>query len=152
MEEKTIEVSVQDAKFVYDKHILFDYKCLEEKTIGNKIVYRFSRDDSVSYIDDLRKLEQEYGEVHIGKPILMFVFPIISFILLTVLLVLLILGKLKENMLLYLLTILLPAALLFMATFLVTYLYWRKIKNLPEQMKEKEEKYRKKIEELKNVK
>ena len=96
MEEKTVIVSPINEKVVLDKHEIFLYKCLERKIIGKKEHIKFSRDDSLPYIAELRALEEEYPNYMIGSMIPTFVCPAISMLLLTVFLVIFILTNVQR--------------------------------------------------------
>ena len=78
MEKEVVTTNQINEKLVLDKHFIFEYKCDEKKVIGSKIELHFSRDDEVPYIEELRKLENEYGEYKIGSMIPMFIFPAVS--------------------------------------------------------------------------
>ena len=149
MEEKVVETTVDEEKFVFDKFSLFEYKCLEEKRIGKKAIFRFQRDDSVSYIEELRKLEDEYGEIKIKKPIPLFIFPVISFLLISAYLILIINRESDKQFLIYTLAVLLPGVLFIAASLLFTLWYVTYIKKVPELIEQKNLYYQSKIQEIK---
>ena len=93
MEEKVVITNQNNEKQILDSYLIFEYKCLEKKYQGNKVIYRFQRDDSVSYIEELRKLENEYGGYHIGSMLPTIILPVISIILFTIFLVLMFVLK-----------------------------------------------------------
>ena len=152
MKEKVVETTIGKEKFVFDKYSLFEYKCLEEKRIGKKAIFRFQRDDSVPYIDELRKLENEYGEIKIKKPIPLFIFPVISFLLISAYLILIINRESDKQFLIYTLAVLLPGVLFIAASLLYTLWYATYIKKVPDLIEQKNNYYQTKIQEKKKKK
>ena len=148
MEEKTVVTNPNNERLVLDKHELFLWKCEEKKTIGGRIELRFSRDDTVPYIEDLRKLEEEFGEYKIRSMTPTLILPVISMILFTVFLVIFLLNKDNFNFLLYFLSLLLPAILCLIGSILVMTFRTMAINKIAREKPIKEEEYRKKISEI----
>ena len=108
MEKKTVITDQVNEKQILDTYLLFEYKCKEKKTQGNKIIYEFERDDSVPYINELKNLEYQYGSYKVGSMLPTMILPVISFILFTIFLVLMFALGENFNLLLYFLTLVPP--------------------------------------------
>ena len=148
MEEKTVITNSNNEKLVLDKHFLFLWKCEEKKVIGGHIEIRFSRDDSVPYIDELRKLENEFGEYRVGTMLPTIILPAISMILFTVFLVIFLLNRDNFNFPLYFFSIVLPALLLLLASMIFMFLRTSKINKIAREKPLKEQEYQAKIDKL----
>lgn len=149
MEKKVVTTNQINEKLVLDKHFIFEYKCDEKKVIGSKIELHFSRDDEVPYIEELRKLENEYGEYKIGSMIPMFIFPAVSFILFTVFVILYFLDKAHGNTLIYFLSLALPGILSLIGAFLFMFFRTRKIGLIEKEKPQKDEEFKQKVAKLK---
>lgn len=148
MEEKTVITNSNNEKLVLDKHLLFLWKCEEKKVIGSRIELRFSRDDSVPYIEELRKLEIEFGEYRVGTMLPTIILPAISMVLFTVFLVIFLLNKDNFNFTPYFFSIILPALILLLASMVFMFLRTSKINKIAKEKPLKEQEYQAKIERL----
>lgn len=148
MEEKIVITNSNNEKLVLDKHFLFLWKCEEKKVIGNHIEIRFSRDDSVPYIDELRKLEYEFGEYHVGTMLPTIILPAISIVLFTVFLIIFLLNRDNFNFPLYFFSIVLPALLLLFASMVFMFLRTSKINKIAREKPLKEQEYQAKIDKI----
>lgn len=148
MEEKTVITNSYNEQLVLDKHILFLWKCEEKKTFGNRIELRFSRDDSVPYIEELRKLENEFGEFRVGTMLPTIILPAVAIVMFTVFLIIYLFNKDNFNFPLYFFSIMLPALLCLVAAmgFMVFRTY--KIDQITKEKPLKEQEYKAKIERL----
>ena len=149
MEKKTVITNQINEKQVLDTYLLFEYKCLEKKQQGNKIIYEFERDDSVPYIHELRNLEYEYGSYKVGSMLPTIICPLISFVLFTVFLVLMFVMKDDFNVILYFCSLMLPALLFLAMSALFMVLRIRMVNKIEKEKPIKDEEYRQKIAELK---
>lgn len=148
MEEKTVITNNNNEKLVLDKHLLFLWKCEEKKVIGSRIELRFSRDDSAPYIEELRKLEIEFGEYRVGTMLPTIILPAISMVLFTVFLVIFLLNKDNFNFIPYFFSIILPALILLLASMVFMFLRTSKINKIAKEKPLKEQEYQAKIERL----
>lgn len=152
MEKVTVITNPLNEHLVLDKYTLFEYKCEEKKIIGKKIQFTFSRDDSVPYIEDLRKLEKEFGEYKIRPMWLTIVSPIISFMLFSVFLVLFVsMGK-SFNMNIYFPGLLIPAIVFLLVGVLIMVFRGKALQKIDKEKPIKEQEYREKIKKLKEKK
>ena len=152
MEKVTVITNPLNEHLVLDKYALFEYKCEEKQVIGRKIQFVFSRDDSAPYIEDLRKLEKEFGEYKIRPMWLTIVSPIISFMLFSVFLVLFIsMGK-SFNMNVYFPGLLIPAIVFLLVGVLVMVLRGKALQKIDSEKPLKEQEYREKIRKFKEGK
>lgn len=149
MEEKVVITNQNNEKQILDSYLIFEYKCLEKKYQGNKVIYRFQRDDSVSYIDELRKLENEYGGYHIGSMLPTIILPVISIILFTIFLVLMFVLKDNFNLILYFCSLILPALLFLFLGAVFMFLRIRMINKIEKEKPIKDNEYRQKVANLK---
>ena len=148
MEKKTVITNLVNEKQVLDTYFLFEYKCLEKKYQGDKIILEFERDDSVPYIQELRNLEYQYGSYKVGSMLPTVICPIISFILFTVFLILM--FALDDfNLILYFCALMLPAILFLVISALFMILRIRMVNKIEKEKPIKDEEFRKKIAELK---
>ena len=148
MEEKIVVTNPNNEKLVLDKHFLFLWKCEEKKTMGSHIELRFSRDDTVPCIDEIRKLENEFGEYHIGSMLPVLILPGISIALFTVFLVVFFVNKDHFDFLLYFLSLLLPGILCLLASMGLMTLRTLKINRIAKEKPLKEAEYQEKINKL----
>ena len=149
MEKKTVITNQMNEKQILDTYLLFEYKCLEKKQQGKKIIFEFERDDSVSYIKELRNLEYQYGSYKVGSMLPTTILPIISFVLFTVFLVLMFALGDNFNLLLYFLTLVLPALIFLALSAVLMVLRIRSINKIENEKPLKDQEYRQKIEKLK---
>ena len=149
MEKKTVITDQVNEKQILDTYLLFEYKCKEKKTQGKKIIYEFERDDSVPYINELKNLEYQYGSYKVGSMLPTMILPVISFVLFTVFLVLMFALGENFNLLLYFLTLVLPALLFLAASALFMVMRIRSINKIEKEKPIKDQEYRQKIAELK---
>ena len=149
MEEKIVTTDLMNEKLVLDKHLLFEWKCLDRKYVGSHVEMRFVRDDSVPYIKKLRKLEKSYGDPRIRSMIPTIILPIISIGLFTAFLVVFFINRDNFNFLLYFLSLLLPAIICLLGAVVFMILRSRAIGKIETEKSKKEEEYRKKIEQIK---
>lgn len=148
MEEKTIITNANNEQLVLDKYLLFLWKCEEKKTFGNRIEIRFSRDDSVPYIDELRKLENEFGEYRIGTMLPTIILPGVSIVLFTVFLIFYLFNKDNFNFPLFFFTILLPALLCLLVAMVFMILRTITISKINKEKPLKEQEYRQRVNSL----
>lgn len=152
METKVVETNAINEKQILDTYLLFEYKCEKKEVVGNKIIFTFSRDDSVPYISELRKLEYQYGSYKVGSLIPGIVLPIISFILLTVFLVIFLVKRDEINVIPLFFAICGPALLFLLIGALFMILRLLAVSKIEKEKPLKDQEYRKKIEALKSNK
>ena len=152
MERKTVITDSINEKQIMDTYLLFEYKCEEKKIVGSKIRLTFVRDDSVPYIKELRQLEYEYGSYRVGSLLPGIILPILSFILLTVYLVIFLVKRNTIDVMPLFFAICVPALVLLMLGALFMILRLLAINNIQNKKPIKDQEYKKKIEELKRVK
>ena len=148
MEEKVVITNNQNEQLVFDKYTLFLWKCEEKKVIGNKIELRFSRDDSVPYIEELRKLENEFGEYHVGSMLPTIILPAVSIVLFTVFLIIYLVNRDNFNFPLYFLSICLPALACLLVAMVFMFLRTMTINKITKEKPLKEEEYKAKIDKI----
>ena len=150
MEEKTIITNAINAQIITDKYLIFEWKCLEQKSIGvNKLELRFARDDSVSYINELRKLEEEYGDYKVGTMLPTFILPGVSMALFTAFIIVFFINRDHFDFLLFFLTLVLPAIICLALAFLFMLLRSRTIAKIDREKPEKDREFREKVRNLK---
>lgn len=149
MEEKTVITNATNQRLVLDKHSLFEWTCVRITNIGSKIEIKFQRDDTVPYYQELKKLEQEFGEYKIGFMLPTIICPCISIVLFTVFLILFFANRDHFDFLLYFLSILLPALLIFLVGAGTMFLRLMKFKKIETEKPLKETEYKKKIDQIK---
>ena len=148
MEEKTVITNSMNEQLVFDKHTLFLWKCEEKKVVGKNIEFRFSRDDSLPYIEEIRKLENEFGEYHVGSMLPTIVLPAISIVLFTVFLIIYLFNKDNFNFSLYFFSILLPALFFLLVAMVLMFLRTNKINKITREKPLKEQEYKAKIDKI----
>lgn len=149
MEEKIIKTNEINERQLIESYSIFEYKCVERTVKGKKITLRFVRDDSVSYINELRKLQAEYGSYRVGSMLPTLLLPAISFVLLTVFLVLMFALKENFNLLLYFFTLVLPGLLCLILGVLFMILRIRMIGKIQGEKPKRDHEYREKVRQLK---
>ena len=152
MEEKIIKTNTINERQLIETYSIFEYKCVERTEKGNSVVLKLTRDDSVPYIDELRKLEYQYGSYRIGSMLPALVLPGISFAFLTVFLVLMFALGEKFNLLLYFLTLVLPGLLCLILGVLSMILRVRMVGKIQNEKPNKDQEYREKVKSLKEKK
>ena len=120
MEIKEIVVNNVNAQLTLDKYLIFEYKCLEQRNMGTKTYFKFERDDSVPYYQELVKLEQEYGDFKIKNMTGVSLMPIITFILVTIFLVVFLIDKEHFNFTLMFSLLMIPALVILAFTVVLT--------------------------------
>ena len=148
MEEKTVITNPNNEKLVLDKHFLFLWKCEEKKNVGNHVEIRFSRDDSAPYIEDLKKLENEYPDYKIRSMVPTLILPVISILLFTAFLIIFLFNRENFNFMLYFLSLLLPAILFLVASVLFMIYRTYSFNKIAREKPEKEQEYQAKINKL----
>ena len=149
MEEKTVITNQINAQLVIDKYLIFKWKCLEKKYIGSKIEIHFSRDDSLPYIDELRKLENEYGEYKVGTMLPTYILPGVSMVLFTVFIIIFFVNKDHFDFLPYFLSLILPALICLVLAFIFMFLRSRTIGKIEKEKPIKDQEYKDKVSKLK---
>lgn len=150
MEKVTRITNKLNEQIIIDKYLLFEWKLVKQEEQGHKIVLEFERDDSVPYIEELRKLENSYYEYHIGPMFLSIFFPIIAFIFLTVFLVLMIIQRGSFKTAIYFPALMLPAFVFLLLGVLITFFRSKAINKIDVEKPIKEAEMREKIKELKS--
>ena len=151
MEEKIIVTNEINEKHLIDTYLLFEYKCINRTQQGSKITLTFQRDDSVPYIEELRKLEREYGSYHIGSLLPGLILPPISFILFTVFLIT-IFVKTGMSIFVTVPAFVIPAVILLVIAVVFMLLRMKTVNKIASEKPNKDLEYKKKIENLKNKK
>lgn len=149
METKEVVVNINDAKLTLDKYLLFVYKCVEQKTQGRNIYFKFQRDDEVSYIDELRKLEASYPTYKIGTMSMVSLMPIVAIALVTIFLVVYLTNRSSFNFTLMFSLLMIPALLVLVLTVLLTIFRLKRIRRIDTEKPKVDEEYKEKIEQLK---
>ena len=150
MEEKVVVTNQVNEKHLVETYLLFEYSVKEKKINGNKIQYTFIRDDSVPYIKELKELEYQYPNYKIGGMLTTVLFPGIAFVLFTVFLVLFIINRDNKDLLITLFcSLCIPAAVFILFGALMMFYRISKINKIEKEKPIVDEKFKKKIEELK---
>lgn len=150
MEKVTRITNKLNEQIVIDKYLLFEWKLTKQEEQGRKIVLEFERDDSVPYIEELRKLENSYYEYHIGPMFLSIIFPIIAFIFLTIFLVLMIIQRGNFKTEIYFPSLMIPAFVFLLLGVLITFLRSKAINKIDVDKPIKEVEMREKIKQIKS--
>ena len=148
---KKIEVITNqiNEKYVMDKYILFQYRCLDRKLEKGKIYLTFEEDDSLPYYQDLKRLEKEYGDYKIFPLFPILLFPVTAFILLTIFLIIYFVNKDTISYVTLFLSLMLPALIILLVGAALFGIHLIHISKIEKEKPEKDELYRKRIEELK---
>lgn len=152
MEEKIIKTNEINERQLIDTYSIFEYKCVGRTVKGKRVTLKFIRDDSVPYIDELKKLEYQYGGYHIGSFLPTLLLPGLSFVLFTVFLVLMLTLKENFNLMLYFFTLVLPALLFLVLGVVLMILRARMIGKIENEKPNKDLEYRQKVNLLKQKK
>ena len=152
MERKVVITNSINEKQLTDTYLLFEYKLEEKKIVGSKIHLTFVRDDSVSYIKELKTLEYQYGSYKVGSLLPGIVLTILSFVLLTVFLVIFLIKRNEMDVMPLFFAICVPALILLMGGALFMILRLLAVNNIENKKPIKDQEYRKKINELKSKK
>ena len=130
MEIKNVATDTINEQLVLDKYLIFLWKCEEKKVVGNQVIFTFSRDDSIPQIEEVRKLEKEYGEYRVGSMLPTVVFPLLGIVFLTVFLILYLVQKENFNLLLFFFALGIPAILCIIVSVLVMVLRTMTVKKI----------------------
>ena len=152
MEIKEIVVNINDAKITLDKFLLFEYKCVEQKSQGKNVYFKFERNDEVPYIEDLRKLEKTYPNFKIGTMSMISLMPIVTFALVTIFLVVFLVDRKNFNFTLMFSLLMIPALLVLVLTVVLTIVRLKRIRRIEIDKPKAEEEYSLKIQEIKSKK
>ena len=152
METKEVVVNINDAKLTLDKYLLFEYKCVEQKTQGRNIYFKFQRDDEIPYIDELRKLEASYPTYKIGTMSMVSLMPIVAIALVTIFLVVYLTNRSSFNFTLMFSLLMIPALLVLVLTVLLTIFRLKRIRRIDTEKPKVDEEYKEKIKQLKGEK
>ena len=149
MQEKIVKTNLINEKAVIDKHLIFEWKCLERKQENKTITLKFQRDDSVPYIKELEQLELEYGDYKLGSMIPAVALPCAALVLLTIFLICFITMRDNFNFLVYFLSFNVPALLCVVGGFIFMFLRVRAIGRLEKEKPLKDIEYKEKVAKLK---
>lgn len=149
MEIKEVVVTNENAQITLDKYLIFEYKCLEQRNMGNKTYFKFERDNEVPYYEELVKLEQEYGEYKIKSMTGVSLMPIITFVLVTIFLVVFLIDKEHFNFTLMFSLLMIPALLVLVFTVALTVIKLKAISKINKEKPNKDLEYKEKVDELK---
>ena len=152
METKIIKTNEINERQLIDTYSIFEYKCTERTVNGKRITLKFVRDDSVPYIDELKKLQYQYGSYNVGSMLPTLLLPAVSFLLFTVFLILMFALGEMFNLLLYFCTLVLPALLLLILGVVFMVLRIRMIGKVQSEKPKKDQEYREKVRILKQGK
>ncbi|MBO4855776.1 MAG: hypothetical protein J5511_00180 [Bacilli bacterium] len=152
METKIIKTNEINERQLIDTYSIFEYKCTERTVNGKRITLKFVRDDSVPYIDELKKLQYQYGSYNVGSMLPTLLLPAVSFLLFTAFLILMFALGEKFNLLLYFCTLVLPALLLLILGVVFMILRIRIIGKVQSEKPKKDQEYREKVRILKQGK
>ena len=152
METKIIKTNEINERQLIDTYSIFEYKCTERTVNGKRITLKFVRDDSVPYIDELKKLQYQYGSYNVGSMLPTLLLPAVSFLLFTAFLILMFALGEKFNLLLYFCTLVLPALLLLILGVVFMILRIRMIGKVQSEKPKKDQEYREKVRILKQGK
>ena len=111
--------------------------------------FKFERDDSVPYINELRKLEESYPKFKIGSMLTVTLMPILTFVLATIFLVVFLIDKQHFNFTLMFSLLMIPALLILVLTVVFTVVRLRRIRNIEKTKDPIDQEMREKIAELK---
>lgn len=149
MEEKIIKTNSVNEQHLLQTYSIFEYRCVERTVKGKQIILKFVRDDSVPYFSELKKLEYQYGSYHIGSMLPTLLLPAISFILLTVFLVLMFTLKENFNLLLYFLTLIIPGLICLVLGVILMMLRVRMMGKIANEKNDRDREYAEKVRKLK---
>ena len=147
MEKFTIKTDGLNEKFVLDKYEIFHYKCEEKKVVGRHIYITYSRDDSLPFIGELKELEKEYGDYHIGSMAPTYILPIPAFILITIFLILFLVNK-DLNLVICFCSLIIPALICIVLAFIFMFLRMRTVSQIEKEKPEKDKEYRIKVDKV----
>ena len=146
--EKTVVASYINEKVVLDKHEIFLYKCIERKNIGRKVIVTFTRDESLPYINDIKKLEEQYPNYMVGTMLPTLICPVISFGLLTAFLVVFFLTKPEFNLPLFFSALMIPAILLLVVSVIFMILRVKKLSKIEKEKPIIDKEFREKVNQI----
>lgn len=146
--EKIVITSSINEKAVLDKYDIFLYKCLERKVIGKKVRIKFVRDESLPFINEIKKLEEQYPNYMVGTMIPTLIAPVISFLLLTVFLVVFFVTKPDFNLPLFFGTLMTPAILLLVASVVFMIFRVRKLSKIEKEKPLVDKDFREKVKSI----
>ena len=148
METKEIVVNGNDAKLTLDKYLLFEYTCVVQKQQGQNVYFKFERDDSIPYINELRELEAQYPKFKVGSMLSVTLMPIVTFVLATIFLVVFLIDKKNFNFTLMFSLLMIPALLILVLTVVFTIVRLKRIRNIEKVKDPVDQEFREKIVEL----
>lgn len=149
METKEIVVNINDAKITLEKYLLFDYECVEQRQQGNNVYFRFQRNDDVPYIEELRELEATYPNYKIGSLMTISLMPIVTFVLVTIFLVVFLLDRKNFNFTLMFSLLMIPALLVLVLTVILTVVRLKRIRKVDKEKASVDLEYKEKIRKIK---
>ena len=149
METKELSVNANNAKLVLDKHLLFEWKCIEQRNVGKNVYFKFQRDDQVPYYEELVKLEKEFPNYKVGSFLTVSLMPIVTFALVTIFLIVFLIDKEHFNFTLMFSLLMIPALLVLVLTVVFTILRFKSISRIEKEKPLLESEYKQKIAELK---
>ena len=152
METKIIKTNEINERQLIETYSIFEYKCVERTVKGKRITLKFERDDSVPYINELKKLQYQYGSYNVGSMLPTLILPAISFIFLTVFLVLMFALGDKFNLILFFCTLVLPGLLCLILGVVLMILRVRMIGKVQSEKPNKDREYKEKVRLLKEGK
>ena len=152
METKIIKTNDLNERQLLDTYSIFEYKCVQRTVKGKSIILKFERDDSVPYINELKKLQYQYGSYRVGSMLPTLILPAVSFIFLTIFLVLMFALGDKFNWLLYFFTLVLPGLIFLILGVVLMVLRVRMIGKIQSEKPNKDREYREKVRLLKEGK
>ena len=152
METKIIKTNDINERQLLETYSIFEYKCVERTVNGRKITLKLVRDDSVPYYQELVKLEQEYGEFKIKNMTGVSLMPIITFILVTIFLVVFLIDKEHFNFTLMFSLLMIPALVVLAFTVVLTVIKLRSFSKVNKEKPNKDLEYKEKVAKLKEKK
>ena len=148
MEKKKVITNTINENLIISKHLLFEWKVEEKQTKGKKVTFVFSRDKQKPYHEELVKLEKEFGNYKIWPMFPSYILSGLAFLLITIFFVFYMIDK--ANMLIYFLSFTLPGLILLLAASIYTMFHFFNLRKIEKEFTEKTNKYKEKINELKN--
>ena len=147
MEEKRITIESLNKDLVAAKYKIFDWRIVEEHSGFFFSKLRFERDDQTSYYQELKKLEDEYGNIKTIPFIAIAIPSFVAILIITALLIVFVANKdvAKD----YWLAFMIPAGLSLIIAMVFTFLKLKVFDETVKELPDKNKKYHQKVQELK---
>lgn len=152
MEKRIVITNEINEKQQIESYLIFKYKVIDRKLEGKKVTLTIERDDSLPYIEDLRKLEKEYGGYKIGSMLPTIIFPALSILLFTAFLIIFLITKENFNFVVFFCSLVAPALVFLVGGVLFMLLRLKALNDIQNEKPKKDAEYRNKVAELESKK